>query len=178
MIDNDTNPIATVYVTKEDGRDWPMRRTEWQEWAAINRTPEQYANPALTKFLSALRDKYLAGEYLRYEDAVADTLATISQANMAEVVSAANQHLRSSNCTECGIINDDAFAENNETGEEGPLVDYMLDASNMAPFLDSEGASGLDEHLKIYLPYEEWKVLTKEKERRDYEDAKKRGVIH
>jgi hypothetical protein len=177
MIENDTPPIATVYVSKEDGLDYPMRPYEWEEWATANRTPEQYANPAPNHFLSSLRDTYLAGGYLRYEDAVSDTLPKIPLADIESIVAAANQHLRNSNCTECGIINDDAFAENSETGEEGPLVDYELNQENISDFLNKEGSNGLYEHLKIYLPYEEWKVLTKENERRQYEDAKRRGVI-
>ena len=177
MIENDAAPIATVYVTKEDGMDWPMRRTEWQEWATANRRPEQYADPALTHFFTKLRDTYLKGEYLHYEDAVMDTTSAISQSEFNDILVAANKHLRNSNCTECGIINDDTFAENNDTGKEGPLVDFMLDVINLAPFLGKEGSNGLYEHFKIYLHYGEWKVLTKENTRRHYEDAKRRGAI-
>ncbi len=168
---NRTNPIARLYVTKEDG-DWPMYEDEWRAWVVEHRTPEQYADPKLKNFLTLLRDKYLAGKYVYYEEAVPEVLNSSSTEYVSETVQAANIHLRNSNCEACGIINDDAFAENSETGEEGPLVDYELTANNLAGFLDKEGREGVYEHLKIYLPLEEWQAITREKENRFFNRPK------
>ena len=161
-----TNPVARVYVTKEDGQDWPMYEDEWHAWVVEHRSPDQYADPKLKRFLSVLRDKYLAGSYVYYEEAVPEALAGLSAEEVDDTVQATNVHLKNSNCSACSIINDAAFAENNDTGEEGPLVDYDLTADNLATFLGREGREGMHEHLKLYLPLEEWQALTTEKENR------------
>ena len=141
--------------------------------------PQDQQLAHLMRFLHAVARHYLAADrtVLYFENVVPAALAEYNPLGAEAWVELAKIHFLPSLCEACDILNEEAFAENNDTGEEGPLVDYQLTGDNLAQFMDKEGSNGLYEHLQHHLPAEEWERLSHESERRIHLDAIDRGVI-